>query len=67
LGASKLLWIVVVVGTTITGWIAGVRMRRRVHRVLRKEVADAELTSINLWMQVEDDEERKRGGGGKLS
>jgi hypothetical protein len=40
-------------------------MRRRVRRVLRKEVADAELTSINLWMQVEDAEESKRRG--KLS
>ena len=51
--------------TTITAWITGVLMRRRVKRALRKDVADEELTSINLWMEVEDVEERKRGG--KLS
>ena len=65
MGSAKLLWIGIVTVTTITGWIAGMRMRRRVRRVLRKEVADAEFASINLWMEVEDAEERK--GGGKLS
>jgi hypothetical protein len=66
MGAVKLFWIIgIIIVTTISGWIAGVRMRRTVRRTLHKEVADAELTSLSLWMKVEDAEERNRGG--KLS
>jgi hypothetical protein len=50
-------WIAVIVITTIAVFDSRRACERR---VLRKEVADAELTSINLWMQVEDAEENKR-------
>ena len=49
--------------TSLWAWILGVRMRRRIRRALGKNVEnEAELTSLNTWMKVEDEEERGRGG-----
>jgi hypothetical protein len=42
------------------------RMRRRIKKALGIEVEnEIELTSLNTWMRVEDEEERSRRG--KLS
>jgi hypothetical protein len=57
--------IVVIVVTTVAGWITAIRLRRRVRRALGKEATDTNLTSFNMWMRVDEAEERKRGG--KLS
>ena len=47
----------------ISTWIVGLRMHRRIKRALGKDVKDeVELTSLNTWMDVEDTEERNRGG-----
>ncbi len=51
--------IVVIVFTTISAWIMGIRMRRRARRALAHKVSDRELTSINMWMKVEDAERRE--------
>jgi hypothetical protein len=38
-------------------------MRRRARRTLGKKVEnEVELTSLNTWMKVEDEEELRRGG-----
>jgi hypothetical protein len=38
-------------------------MRRRTRRTLGKKVEnEVELTSLNTWMKVEDEEELRRGG-----
>jgi hypothetical protein len=48
---------------TITSWILGVRMRRRIKRALGVEVKnDIELTSLKTWMDVESEEEKNRTG-----
>ncbi len=58
--------IAVIVGgivTSITALILGVRMRRRIRRTLGRDVRnEMELTSLNTWMKVEDEEERMKGG-----
>jgi hypothetical protein len=58
--------LIVLLVTAMSTWIMGVRMRRRIKRALGRSVdSEADLTSLNTWMQVEDEEERQRGG--KLS
>ena len=55
-----------VIVTTVSAWITAMVMRRRIRRALgKRDISDAELTSINTWMEVEDAEERRKGG--KLS
>jgi hypothetical protein len=52
-----------IIVTSLWTWILGVRMRRRIRRALGKNVEnEVELTSLNTWMKVEDEEERRSGG-----
>ena len=63
---KSLFALAVIVFTLITTWIAGVRARARMKRAIgRSAKNEVELTSLNTWMKVEDEEERNRGG--KLS
>jgi hypothetical protein len=39
-----------VIGSTISAWITGLLMRRRMRRAMGRKVSDRELTSINAWM-----------------
>jgi hypothetical protein len=58
--------LVMIMVTAITSWILGVRMRRRIKRNLGIDVTnEMELTSLKTWMDVENAEEKNRGG--KLS
>lgn len=45
---------------TIVAWITGIRLQRRISRVLRRDVTEMELTSFNMWMQVDEEEEKSR-------
>ena len=61
-----LFTLIVILVMAISTWILGIRMRRRIKRALGTDVQnDVELTSLKTWMNVEDAEERNRGG--KLS
>jgi len=52
-----------IVVTSVWAWIIGVRMRRRIRRALGHDARnEVELTSLNTWMKVEDEEERRSGG-----
>jgi hypothetical protein len=53
---------VFLVVTTVSAWITAIRMRRRIRRALGKDVTEAELTSLSTWMNVDEAEERNRGG-----
>jgi hypothetical protein len=58
-----LIGLAVIVVATITSWILGVRMRRRIKRALGVEVKnEMELTSLKTWMDVESEEEKNRSG-----
>jgi hypothetical protein len=55
--------LIVIAVTTITSWILGVRMRRRIKRTLGiTPTNEMELTSLKTWMNVENIEEKNRGG-----
>jgi hypothetical protein len=64
LGSIKVIaGLVVIAVTTITSWILGVRMRRRIKRTLGiTPTNEMELTSLKIWMNVENVEEKNRGG-----
>ncbi len=63
---TGLIELALVVATAISTWIARVRLRRRIKKALGRSVNnEMELTSLNTWMKVEEEEERKQGG--KLS
>ena len=64
LGSIKVVaGLVVIVVSTITSWILGVRMRRRIKRTLGiTPTNEMELTSLKTWMNVENVEEKNRGG-----
>jgi hypothetical protein len=54
--------VAVILVTTISGWITAVRLRRRARRAIGRDLMDTELTSLKTWMNVEEAEERRRGG-----
>jgi hypothetical protein len=55
--------LLVIAATAIASWILGVRMRRRIKKALGVEVKnEMELTSLKTWMEVENVEEKNRGG-----
>ena len=64
LGFIKSVIALVTIGAiTVTSWILGMRMRRRIKRSLGIEVSnETELTSLKTWMDVENTEERNQGG-----
>ena len=48
---------------TVTSWILRLQMRRRIKRTLGIETkSEMELTSLKTWMDVENAEEKNRGG-----
>jgi hypothetical protein len=44
--------------TTVSAWIAGIQMRRKIKRDLGRKATDADLTSIDTWMKVDEVEQR---------
>jgi hypothetical protein len=62
MSSRVILLAVFLVVTTVSAWITAIRMRRRIRRALGKDVTDAELTSLSTWMNVDEAEERNRGG-----
>jgi hypothetical protein len=56
----------IILGVTLVAavslWILGIRMRRRITRALGIKVTnESELTSLSMWMKVQDAEERSKG------
>jgi len=50
----------IIVYSSVTAWIIGIRMRRKIRKDLGRKATDADLTSIDTWMEVEAAEERKK-------
>jgi hypothetical protein len=58
-GALRLIAIaVVVIVSAVSTWIVGVKMRRRIKRDLGRKASDLDLTSLDTWMEVDDEEQR---------
>lgn len=49
----------VIIFTTVSAWIMGIRMKRRARRALGRDITTGELNSISLWMNVQDSEQRE--------
>ena len=54
--------IATMVVTTISEWITAARLRRRIRQVFRSDVTELELTSLTLWMRVDEAEEKSWAG-----
>ena len=55
--------LVIIIVNSISAWLLKLRMRHRIRKVLGTTVHnEAELTSLKMWMKVEDAEEKARGG-----
>lgn len=48
-----------VIVQTIWAWIEGLRMRLKINRDLGRKATEADLTSIDTWMKVDEVEQRK--------
>lgn len=44
----------------IRSWIEGLRMRLKIKRDLGRKATQADLTSIETWMKVDEVEQRKK-------
>jgi len=51
---------VVIVYSSLSAWIIGIRMRHKIRRDLGRKPTDEDLTSIDTWMKVEEVEETKQ-------
>jgi hypothetical protein len=50
--------VLVIFATTVSAWIAGIQMRRKIKRDLGRKATDADLASIDTWMKVDEVEQR---------
>ena len=58
---KALIGLLVIAFTSISAWVLGIRMRRRIRRALGINVeSESELDSLSTWMKVEDAEERAK-------
>ena len=55
-----MLYAVIALVVAISSWILKVKLQRRMKRALGRKVDDSELTSINRWIEVEENEARRR-------
>ena len=58
---ERLFYLVVIIVMAISGWITAYKARRRAKRALGRKVSDAELVSLNTWIEVTKVEEKENG------
>jgi membrane associated rhomboid family serine protease len=51
---------IVIIYASVSAWIIGLRMRRKIRKDLGRKATEADLTSIDTWMEVEQAEERNK-------
>ena len=51
---------VIVIISVVSAWITGLRMRRKIRQDLGRKATDADLTSIDTWMKVDEVEQQKK-------
>jgi hypothetical protein len=60
-GAPALLWFVgVLIVSVVSSWVIGIKMRREIKRDLGRKATEADLTSLESWMEAEEKERRNR-------
>ena len=58
-GIDLVIALVIAAVTAISTWIIGIRMKRKIRKDLGRKATDADLSSIEAWMKVEEVEEKK--------
>lgn len=53
-GPQAEIGLISVIVETVWAWIAGVRMRLKIKKDLGRKATDADLSSIDTWMKVDD-------------
>jgi hypothetical protein len=51
---KTLMALVQVIFETVSSWILGLRMRRKIRRDLERKATEADLTSIDTWIKVDE-------------
>lgn len=51
---------IAIIYVSASAWIIGLRMRRKIRKDLGRKATEADLTSIDTWMEVEQAEERNK-------
>lgn len=49
-----------IIVTSVSAWIIGIQMRRKIKKDLGRKATDLDLASIDTWMKVDEVEERKK-------
>jgi hypothetical protein len=52
--AADLYVLVSIIAGALSTWILGIKMRRKIRRDLGRKATDADLTSLETWMKIED-------------
>jgi hypothetical protein len=56
----RIIVLIIVVGSSvISAWVVGLQMRRKIRKDLGRKATEADLSSIETWMKVDEVEERK--------
>ena len=64
MGSIHLLVLVcIVIGTTVSGWIVTLQVRRRIRQSLGKRASSLELVSLRTWMRVDEAEQQRKESG----
>jgi len=50
---------ILVLCASLSAWIIGLRMRRKIKRDLGRKATEADLASIDTWIKVDEVEEKK--------
>lgn len=58
-GIDLVIALIIAGVTAISTWIVGVQMKRKIRKDLGRKATDADLSSIDTWMKVDEVEEKK--------
>ena len=50
--------VIVILFTVVSGWVISFKMRRRIRKSLGRKATGEDLTSIDTWMKVKEEEEK---------
>jgi hypothetical protein len=58
IGYRLLIALIIAGVTAVSTWIIGIQMKRRIKKDLGRKATESDLTSIDTWMKVEEEEEK---------
>ena len=52
--------VLMIIFTSVTSWIIGIQMRRKIRKNLGRKATEENLTSIDTWMKVDKVEQQNK-------